>query len=86
MESLGCVSVICSDKTGTLTQNRMTVEQVLVDGRVLQPGQLRLYDPVQRYFYMGQFWTTTQWYRGRLHGRPNGNSTSGNGSAGRCFT
>ena len=50
VESLGCVSVICSDKTGTLTQNRMTVEQVLVDGRVLQPGQLRLYDPVQRYF------------------------------------
>ena len=53
VESLGCVSVICSDKTGTLTQNRMTVEQVLVDGRVLQPGQLRLYDPVQRYFLYG---------------------------------
>lgn len=53
VESLGCVSVICSDKTGTLTQNRMTVEQVLVDGRVLQPGQLRLYDSVQRYFLYG---------------------------------
>ena len=53
VESLGCVSVICSDKTGTLTQNRMTVEQVLVDGRVLQPGQLRLYDPVQRYLLYG---------------------------------
>ena len=53
VESLGCVSVICSDKTGTLTQNRMTVEQVLVDGRILQPGQLRLYDPVQRYFLYG---------------------------------
>ena len=53
VESLGCVSVICSDKTGTLTQTRMTVEQVLVDGRVLQPGQLRLYDPVQRYFLYG---------------------------------
>lgn len=53
VESLGCVSVICSDKTGTLTQNCMTVEQVLVDGRVLQPGQLRLYDPVQRYFLYG---------------------------------
>lgn len=46
------MSVICSDKTGTLTQNRMTVEQVLVDGRVLQPGQLRLYDPVPAVFFI----------------------------------
>lgn len=53
VESLGCVSVICSDKTGTLTQNRMTVEQVFVDGIVLPPGQLKLYDPVHRYFLYG---------------------------------
>ena len=53
VESLGCVSVICSDKTGTLTRNRMTVEQILVDGTVLTPGQLRLYDPVHRYFLYG---------------------------------
>ncbi len=34
VESLGCVSVICSDKTGTLTQNKMTVKQVYINNKV----------------------------------------------------
>ncbi len=48
VESLGCVSVICSDKTGTLTQNRMTVQQVYVDGEALPPFRLIPYHPVHR--------------------------------------
>ena len=32
VETLGCTSVICTDKTGTLTQNKMTVKEVYVDG------------------------------------------------------
>lgn len=49
VESLGCVSVICSDKTGTLTQNRMTVKSIYVDGKVLSPKQLNPSDRVQRF-------------------------------------
>lgn len=44
VESLGCVSVICSDKTGTLTQNKMTVQQLYVNSEVLVEEQLDLND------------------------------------------
>lgn len=40
VESLGCVGVICSDKTGTLTQNKMTVKKVYVNGKVVENSGL----------------------------------------------
>lgn len=49
VESLGCVSVICSDKTGTLTQNRMTVQQIYIDGKICEPGELDLHNQLHRY-------------------------------------
>ncbi|WP_223699909.1 calcium-translocating P-type ATPase, PMCA-type [Sutcliffiella deserti] len=54
VESLGSISVICSDKTGTLTQNKMTVQQVFLDNQIKEHDQLQLDQSLHKNFILMQ--------------------------------
>jgi len=52
VETLGCATVICSDKTGTLTKNEMTVQAVFADGKVFDVSGVG-YEPKGEFRFQG---------------------------------
>jgi Ca2+-transporting ATPase len=53
VETLGCTTVICSDKTGTLTQDQMTVQRVYTNGQVFEVSGVG-YEPRGNFLLNGQ--------------------------------
>lgn len=53
VETLGCTTVICTDKTGTLTTNQMCVERLWVNGKVIDVTGLG-YEPKGDFLYQGR--------------------------------
>ncbi|MCM1039183.1 MAG: cation-translocating P-type ATPase [Ruminococcus sp.] len=56
VETLGAVDVVCSDKTGTLTQNKMTVTECYIDGRMIEEEKIPL-------FFTDQILAENGWHR-----------------------
>ncbi|MBI4794869.1 MAG: HAD-IC family P-type ATPase [Deltaproteobacteria bacterium] len=53
VETMGCTTVICTDKTGTLTRNEMTARRLFLEGRDLEISGSG-YEPVVTFFILGQ--------------------------------
>ncbi|HIE17934.1 MAG TPA: HAD family hydrolase, partial [Dehalococcoidia bacterium] len=53
VETLGCTTFICSDKTGTLTQDQMTVRQIYVDGKLVDVTGVG-YEPEGEFYLDGK--------------------------------
>ncbi|MSU54562.1 MAG: cation-translocating P-type ATPase [Candidatus Staskawiczbacteria bacterium] len=58
VETLGCTTIICSDKTGTLTRDEMTVKKIFLDGKILEITGSG-YEPMGEFLLQGEKYPLT---------------------------